>query len=83
MKPTTQDSIAACVDSATLELLAGWRMQDATDDPEAIHAAEKELTEFKKAMNEARAFGASMPPSQSRMRRMPFRSLRAFGRMMA
>ena len=43
-------------------------MQDATDDPEAIHAGEKELAEFKKAMNEARAFDASMPPSQSRMR---------------
>jgi len=43
------------VDSATLELLAAWRLEDATDDPEAIEAAEQELAEFKEAMNENRA----------------------------
>jgi hypothetical protein len=35
-------------------LLASWRQQDATTDPEQIRAAEKEVAEFKKAMNETR-----------------------------
>jgi hypothetical protein len=43
------------LDTATLELLASWRLQDATEDPEEIRAAEQELTEFKRAMNENRA----------------------------
>ena len=42
------------VDIATLELLEAWRLQDATDDLEQLRAAERELTEFKKAMNESR-----------------------------
>ena len=42
------------VDTATLELLEAWRLQDATDDLEQLRAAEHELTEFKKAMNESR-----------------------------
>jgi hypothetical protein len=42
------------IDSATLDLLATWRQQDATGDPEQIRAAEREIAEFKKAMNENR-----------------------------
>jgi hypothetical protein len=42
------------IDTATLDLLAAWREQDATTDPEQIRAAEEELAEFKKAMNESR-----------------------------
>ncbi len=42
------------VDTATLELLAKWRMQDATENPEELREAEKELAEFKKDMNEGR-----------------------------
>jgi len=42
------------IDTATLELLANWRVQDATTDPEQIRAAERELADFKKAMNENR-----------------------------
>jgi hypothetical protein len=42
------------IDRATLELLEAWRLQDATDDPEQVRAAEQELTEFKKSMNENR-----------------------------
>lgn len=42
------------IDTATLNLLAAWRHQDATTDPEQIRAAEEELAEFKKAMNENR-----------------------------
>ena len=42
------------VNTATLELLESWRLQDATDDPEQLRAAERDLTEFKKAMNQSR-----------------------------
>jgi hypothetical protein len=42
------------VDTATLELLSAWRRQDATNDPDQIRAAEQELAEFKKAMDENR-----------------------------
>jgi ribosomal protein S12 methylthiotransferase accessory factor YcaO len=47
-------SANSAVDTATLELLQGWRLQDATDNPEEVRAAEQELTEFKRAMNESR-----------------------------
>lgn len=50
-QPANGDS----VDSVTLELLANWRRQDATDQPEEIRAAEREVTAFKKAMNDTRA----------------------------
>ena len=43
------------VDTATLELLATWKAQDATTDPEKIRAAEEEVAEFMKAMNRNRA----------------------------
>jgi hypothetical protein len=39
----------------TLELLARWRLEDAAKNPEEVEAAEKELAEFKKTMNESRA----------------------------
>ena len=39
------------LDTATLELLACWRFQDATNDPELIRQAEQELAEFKEQMN--------------------------------
>jgi hypothetical protein len=43
------------VDTATLELLAAWKAEDATSDLEKIHEADREVAEFKKAMNENRA----------------------------
>jgi hypothetical protein len=43
------------VDTATLELLAAWKAEDATTDPGKIRAANEEVAEFKKAMNENRA----------------------------
>jgi hypothetical protein len=49
------------LDTATLELLASWRLQDATEDPEEIRGAKQELTEFKGAMNENRAFAGERP----------------------
>ena len=53
--PPQQHSGTGSIDTATLELLASWRIQDATNDPEQLRAAAKELEEFKKAMNENRA----------------------------
>ena len=43
------------VDTATLELLAAWKAEDATTDREKLRRADQEVTEFKKAMNENRA----------------------------
>ena len=43
------------IDTATLELLAAWKVEDATTDPEKLREADEEVTEFKKAMNENRA----------------------------
>ena len=39
---------------ATIELLARWRAEDATDDPEELRLAEQELAEYKLAMNDNR-----------------------------
>jgi hypothetical protein len=50
IQPATEE-----VDTDTLELLAAWKVQDTTADPEQVRAAEKELADFKKAMNENRA----------------------------
>jgi hypothetical protein len=58
--PPPPQAPSGSVDTATLELLASWRQQDATTDPEQVRAAERELAEFKKAMNESRA-GAGEP----------------------
>jgi hypothetical protein len=52
--PFAPPSAPGVIDTATLKLLEGWRLQDATDSPEEISAAEHELTEFKRAMNENR-----------------------------
>jgi hypothetical protein len=37
--------------AAAIALLRSWREQDATDDPEEIRKAEKELEEFKQNIN--------------------------------
>ena len=52
--PLPQPAGNAPIDTATLELLAKWRSEDATADPEQLRTAERELAEFKKAMNENR-----------------------------
>ncbi len=49
------------IDSATLDLLATWRREDVTENPEEVRAAEREVAEFKRAMNENRA-GSGEPP---------------------
>jgi len=43
------------IDAETIALLEGWAREDATDDPEKLRRAQKELDEFKRAMNENRA----------------------------
>jgi hypothetical protein len=49
------------VDTATLELLAAWKAEEATTDPEKLHAADELIAEFKKSMNENRvATGARL-----------------------
>jgi Bacterial dnaA protein helix-turn-helix len=49
------------IDTATLELLASWKAEDATTDPEKLREADKEIARFKKAMNENRtATGARL-----------------------
>jgi hypothetical protein len=53
-QPLPQASGNGAIDTATLELLASWRLQDATADPELVRAAEQELAEFKNALNEGR-----------------------------
>ena len=40
--------------TATLELLAAWKAEDATTDPEKLREADEEVTEFMKAMNRNR-----------------------------
>ncbi len=52
--PIVQSSTNGSIDSATLELLASWRTEDATKSPEELQAAEKEIAEFKAAMNDNR-----------------------------
>jgi len=49
------------IDTATLELLAAWKAEDATSDPEKLRAADKEIADFKKAMNETRAAVGARP----------------------
>jgi hypothetical protein len=53
--PLAQRSNNNPIDTATLELFAKWRAEDATDDPEELRKAVQELAEFKKAMNRNRA----------------------------
>jgi hypothetical protein len=43
------------IDAATLQLLERWRREDATNDPDEIRAAEQDLSNFKKSMNDNRA----------------------------
>ena len=58
LKPLNEPAFplsGASVDTATLELLAAWKAQDATADPEKLREADEEIAEFKKAMNANRA----------------------------
>jgi hypothetical protein len=49
------------VDSATLELLAAWKQEDATLTPDEVRAAEQEIRDFKRAMNEIRSEAGELP----------------------
>jgi hypothetical protein len=52
--PTLRLSGNGSIDTATLELLRRWQIEDATQDVEGIRAAEQEIADFKRAMNENR-----------------------------
>jgi hypothetical protein len=52
--PEELQSNDGTIDTPTVELLASWRLQDATDDAAVLRAAERDLGEFKQAMNENR-----------------------------
>ncbi len=45
----------------TLELLAQWRAEDATDDPAELARRDAELEEFKTQMNASRAASGEEP----------------------
>jgi len=51
------------VDTATLELLATWKAEDATTDPEKLREADEEIAEFKKAI--ALAIRSTIPSSST------------------
>ena len=53
---------SSSLDTATLKLLANWRRQDETTDPEQLRAAENELERFKKAMHDNRVIAGEPPP---------------------
>jgi len=63
--PTVEDlppqAPSGQIDTATLELLARWKAEDATQDPEAIPAAEREVSEFKQSINANRAESGESP----------------------
>ena len=52
--PSSAASVPRLVDTATLDLLSVWQLEDATSDPAQLKAAEEELAVFMKAVNEAR-----------------------------
>lgn len=47
---------------ATLDLLAQWDREDATNDPEEIAQREEQLVELKKSLNENRGSGRTPFP---------------------
>ena len=55
MPPVPQPSTSGSIDTATLELLASWRAQDATENPEELRQAKQEIADFKKALNDNRS----------------------------
>jgi len=57
----TELDSASNIDTTTLELLAAWKAEDATTDPEELRKADEEIAEFKKAMNETRFASGARP----------------------
>jgi hypothetical protein len=55
VEPASAPPPVSSVDTATLELLAAWKAEDATTDPDNVRAAGQEVEEFMKAMNETRS----------------------------
>jgi hypothetical protein len=51
----------APLDTVTLDLLARWQREDATEDPEVMRVREQELAEFKRVLNENRTLSGESP----------------------
>ena len=49
------------VNQPLVDLLDQWIAEDATDDPELLLQAEKELAEFKQTMNQNRVLAGESP----------------------
>ena len=52
--PLPQLSTPGSIDTPTMEVLASWRVQDATVDPEKPRAAGHEFADVKKTLNDNR-----------------------------
>jgi len=59
--PTTEEP-THFMDQATLDLLAQWDAEDATDDPAEIVRRQAEWEEFRKSMNEDSLSGRPVYP---------------------
>jgi hypothetical protein len=53
-EPQIAEETATLEKTATMALMRSWLEEDATDDPAEQQAAEQELREFKRGMNESR-----------------------------
>jgi hypothetical protein len=60
--PSPLRARSASIDTATLDLLATWRLQDATADPQEILSAEEEVNEVKRVLH-ANRLGFSPEPN--------------------
>lgn len=49
--PIKDDRLLDPQNASSIALLKSWLEEDATDDPEEIHAAEEDLRKFKRNMN--------------------------------
>jgi len=61
VEPASAPLPIGSVDSSTLELFAAWKAEDATSDPEKVLAADREVDEFIKALNENRSVAGERP----------------------
>jgi hypothetical protein len=59
--PAAQPPSDQNINYELLDLLEKWRTEDATDDPELIRAAERELAEFMESLNRNRIEAGELP----------------------
>jgi len=53
--PPLGQPLSVPVDTATLQLLSQWKQEDTTENPDEVRAAEDEIRDFKRALNESRS----------------------------